>query len=376
MKAKSRICHLSSVHYVFDIRIFHKQLRTLSRAGYDVTLIAQHEEDCTIDGIRIIALPSPKNRLQRMFGLTLKILFRAIKEKADLYHFHDPELIPVGILIRLVTRKKVVYDVHEDYPEKILSKFWLPPFLRRVMSALAAAAEKMAGRLLDGIVVVTDDIGKKFSTSRSEVVQVRNYPELKTFSLEKRVSRKGEGAVLIYAGLLNEERGIYQLVQAMELIDTREEITLRLLGRFDSIDFQKKIERLRGYERVDYRGWLEQNEVWANFMEADIGLVCIHPLKHLTVTLPNKLFEYMSAGLPVIASDFELWKEIVAINRCGLMVNPLAPGEIAAAVEYLLANPDRRKEMGKNGREMVSRHFTWEGESRKLLDFYSRILIT
>jgi glycosyltransferase involved in cell wall biosynthesis len=376
VKAKAMICHLTSVHYVFDIRIFHKQLRALSGAGYDVSLIAQHEKDCTIDGIRIIALPAPKNRLQRMFGLTLKLLTRAIKIKPDLYHFHDPELIPVGIVLKLVTRKKVIYDVHEDYPEKILTKFWLPPFLRRVMSTLAAAAERVAAHLLDGIVTVTDDIEKKFSTSRARVVQVRNYPELKALPSRERVPRGGEGAVLIYAGLLNEERGIYQLVQAMELIDARREITLRLLGRFDSIDFQRKVEQLRGYERVDYRGWLEQEEVWANYMEADIGLVCIHPLKHLTVALPNKLFEYMSAGLPVIASDFALWKEIIGASRCGLMVNPMVPGEIAAAVEYLLANPDRRKEMGENGRRMVFLRYTWARESRKLLDFYNKILQT
>ncbi|MFY9115308.1 MAG: glycosyltransferase family 4 protein [Dethiobacteria bacterium] len=374
MKAKAGICHLTSVHHVFDTRIFHKQLSTLSRAGYDVTLIAPHGEDCTVDGIRIIGLPLPKNRLRRMFGLTLKILVRAIKEKPDLYHFHDPELIPVGLLLKLFTRKKVIYDVHEDYPEYILSKFWLPPVLRRVAAGLAAAAEKMAGWLLDGIIVVTDDIEKNFSESRAEVVQERNYPELNAFPPGRTEPREGEGTVLIYAGLLNEERGICQLVRAMELIDARKKISLRLLGRFDSPEFQKKIEQLQGYERVDYRGWLEREEVWANLTEADIGLVCIHPLRRFAVSLPNKLFEYMSAGLPVIASDFELWKEIIELNRCGLTVDPLAPEEIAAAVEYLIANPARHKEMGENGRKTVFEHFTWERESKKLLDFYSRII--
>ncbi len=96
-----KVCILTSVHSLFDIRIFHKQAKTLAKAGYDVTLIVQHTRDEVIEGIKVIALPKPKNRFHRMIGLVFRVFRLALTQKADVYHFHDPELLPVGVLLRL-----------------------------------------------------------------------------------------------------------------------------------------------------------------------------------------------------------------------------------------------------------------------------------
>jgi glycosyltransferase involved in cell wall biosynthesis len=105
------------------------------------------------------------------------------------------------------------------------------------------------------------------------------------------------------------------------------------------------------------------------------GLVTLHPTPAYLDSLPVKMFEYMSAGLPVIASDFPLWREIIEGNDCGLCIDPLDPAAIAAAIDALVSNPARAEQMGRNGRAAVEQHFNWANEERKLLQLYEDILI-
>jgi hypothetical protein len=109
MITNKKICILTSVHQAFDVRIFHKQAKTLAQTGYDVTLIAQHNKNEIVDGVKIVALSASPNRLYRMIVTSLCILRLALKQKGNIYHFHDPELIPVGILLKLLG-KKVIYE--------------------------------------------------------------------------------------------------------------------------------------------------------------------------------------------------------------------------------------------------------------------------
>ncbi|MBC7077734.1 MAG: glycosyltransferase, partial [Synergistales bacterium] len=142
------VCILTTVHPPFDTRIFHKEARALVTAGYDLTLIAQHDKNEVVDGVKVIALPKPKNRFTRIFGLTWRAFRLALRQRADVYHFHDPELLPVGGLLKLLTRAKVIYDVHEDVPEQILTKHWLPALLRHPLAVVFNAFEKFLSRAL------------------------------------------------------------------------------------------------------------------------------------------------------------------------------------------------------------------------------------
>ncbi len=371
MSAK-KISILTSVHPPFDTRIFHKQARSLVKAGYDVTLIAQHDKDEVVDGIQIVALPKPKNRFWRMMG-TWRLFKIASKQQADIYHFHDPELLPVGVLLKILTRGKVVYDVHEDYPKAILTKYWLPSIVRRPAAAIFFFLERWVASWLDYIIAATDDIARKFESS-GRVTAIRNFPLVK--SIETGYRRVTEQPILIYAGGLTRERGISEIIQAMAYTDKSKNVRLVLYGKFDPEDYQEVVQGLKGFDRVEYRGWIAPEDVWQKISEATVGIVCFHPMPNHINAMPNKLFEYMGAGLPVIASNFPLWKDTVLANNCGLTVDPLNPEEIAIAVEYLIMHPDEARDMGENGRKAVLDEYNWENECKKLLTLYEDLLQT
>ena len=117
-----RIVHLTSAHPSSDIRIFHKECKCLARAGYDVTLVAPGERDEMIDGVAVKAIPQSGSRYARMLLGPLRVLKTAWQLGPAVYHFHDPELIPVGIILRSLRRGKVIYDVHEDVPLQVRSE--------------------------------------------------------------------------------------------------------------------------------------------------------------------------------------------------------------------------------------------------------------
>ena len=175
-------------------------------------------------------------------------------------------------------------------------------------------------------------------------------------------------------GGLADIRGIYELVRALEFIDEKYRVGLKLLGKFTEQDFAERVRALKGFAKVNSLGWIPYEEVYQHLQIADIGLVLFHPVPNHIRAMPNKLFEYMAAGLPVIASNFPLWKEIVGGNKCGLTVNPLNSQEIAKAIEYLLEQPELRRKMGENGRRAVEEKYNWEQEAEKLLAVYERLL--
>ena len=180
--------------------------------------------------------------------------------------------------------------------------------------------------------------------------------------------------VLVYVGGISKLRGAVEMVQALEYLEHVEDIRLDLIGRFEPSSLERELQALPGYRRVRYLGWLQPKDIYKHLQTADIGLVCLHPDPRYVVGWPVKLFEYMAAGLPVIASNFPLWREIVEGNRCGICVDPLNPKEIAGAIEYLITHPEETRRMGENGRRAVEEKYNWENEGKKLLKLYEELL--
>jgi len=363
-----KVCHLTTVHSPLDDRIFYKECETLSEAGFDVVLIARHEKDEVIDGIKIKALPKIENRVKRILNLPWIALRRALEEDADLYHFHDPELIPAGLVLKLYG-KKVIYDVHEDVPRTVLSKPYINPYLAVALSHFSEWLEDFSSKRFDAVVTATSHIGVRFSKINHRTVVVNNYPLLNEMYTPAAWEER-ENCVA-YVGGISRTRGIKEIVRSLELVDTK----LLLAGSFENDELEQEIKCMRGWEKVKYYGQVGREKVREILGTVRVGLVTLHPTKSYVESMPVKMFEYMSAGIPVVASNFPLWKEIVEGNNCGICVDPLNPEEIANAIEYLLKHPEEAKEMGENGRRAVLGKYNWDLAAQELLKLYSEVLL-
>ncbi len=363
-----RVCHLTTVHQPFDVRIFLKECRALASAGYETHLVATHDSDVERDGVKIHGLPRASGRVQRMFLASRWCLKKAVSLDADLYHFHDPELIPVGRELKKLG-KTVVYDVHESYAESVLDREYIPLPLRQVVSDRVARAEARADRELDAIVAATPRIARSFANQRTVLVQ--NFPILgELASATGRPFAQREAAVC-FVGNVSRIRGAREMVEAIRLTaNTR----LVVAGDFTPAHLSDELGVLAGWGRVDRLGFVDRSRLSEVMGRCIAGLVPFHPLRNHIEAQPNKLFEYMSAGLPVIVSDFPYWRETIEREGCGLLVDPMSPEAIAGAIESLVNDRQGAQEMGARGAVAVKERYNWEAQERILLDLYGALI--
>ncbi|HOM11522.1 MAG TPA: glycosyltransferase family 4 protein [Spirochaetota bacterium] len=365
MTNRIKVAHLSSAHPPADTRIFYKECRTLAQAGYEVVLIIPHDRDEIVNGVRIRAVSKPTSRFDRMMSTVREVYRAALEEDAIIYHFHDPELIPVGILLKN-KGKKVIYDVHEDLPRQVLTKPWIKPFLRRVVGAGAQAVEKFCAHYFDRIITVTSTIAERFPENKTTIVH--NYPILEEFAGTDFIPYQKRNPLVVYVGGITVIRGIKEMVNAMNLIPETLGARLVLAGKFSPPALENDVSSMAGWSNVEYLGWQSRDEVADLLSKARIGLVLLHPTLNYMDAFPIKMFEYMAAGIPVVASNFPLWRKIVSEIGCGLVVDPLNPQAIADAVQWLLAHPVEAELMGKRGQDAVIKKYNWHTEAQNLLD--------
>ena len=370
MSGSKTVVHMTSVHPADDTRIFAKECRTLAAAGYDVHLIAPNADDRVHHAVQTwgIAAPRSGHRLARMTSTVLEVYRRARALRADLCHFHDPELMSAGLLLAR-SGVPVVYDVHEDVAATVLDKPWIRKRLRRPTARLVAAIEPAAANRLAGVVAATPAIAERFSGCRCEVVTVNNFPELGEFQNVDRPDVPGTPAVC-YVGAMTPIRGIDVMVDAIARTDAR----LLLAGQFDPPGLADRLRASPGWSQVEHVGRLGRLQVTELFARATAGIVVFKPASNHLRAQPTKLFEYMAAALPVIASDFPLWRDIVEGANCGICVDPLSSDALADAIRWVVAHPDEAREMGENGRRAVGSTYNWERESQKLTALYRRLL--
>ena len=365
------VCHMTSVHALNDTRIFIKECRTLRDAGYDVTLIVQHDKDEIIDGIFIKGIDKPKNRRERMLKSTRQVYKRALECDADIYHFHDPELIPVGLRLKR-HRKIVIYDSHEDYPSVILSKKWILKPLRKLISKVFSAYEKYASRSFDGVIACYHWTQERLQKYCKNTVLVFNFPIIdKACKIPIDYRRRA----LAFAGNISEEWHIKNLLLAISKLD---DVCLELAGSIDS-EYGRDLQSMDEWRYVNFHGRIPFERVYKDlYSRASIGFALLDYIPQCQYTIGNlsntKFFEYLYVGLPIICTDFKLWKEIIEEYNCGLCVNPRNIDDIAQAIDYLFKHPEEGKKMGENGKKAIIEKYNWQNEQRKLLDLYKRCL--
>lgn len=375
MKArKERVCHLTSVHPFDDDRIFLKQCRSLAAAGYDTHLVAPGAPGGITGGVHLHDVPtSPTSRLLRMTATAWRVYRTACRINADIYHFHDPELIPIGLLLR-ARGKHVVYDIHEDVPRQILLKSYLPQSTRRSIGWLVERLEYAAAHHFSGLVTATPAIGTRFQGMNPRSIVLNNYPLRNELIAPTPLAWEARAYAVAYVGSISEERGIEQMVATMAHIPEQLQVSLELAGSFSSPGVRERVVRLRGWARVRELGMLDRAGVAQVLGRVRAGLVILHPTPSYMVSQPIKLFEYMSAGIPVIASDFPLWRAFIQQSGCGLLVDPLDPRAIAGAIEFVLTHSSEAQAMGRRGRAAVEELYNWESEVPKLTHLYNHLL--
>ena len=363
----AKVCILTTVHSPFDVRIFHKQAKSLVRAGYDITMIAQHDKDEVVDGVKILALKKPRNRLERLVKTTSAAYRKALLVDADIYHFHDPELIPVGLKLRR-QGKMVIYDVHEDYYESIKLKSWLPALIRYGVAGLFSKYEMASSRKFNLVITATRALERKFKAVQCSAKWISNYPIKEEFYVDLKEHHAANHKVCFVGGI-SEIRAIREMVPAAYLAGT----PLILAGEFESKALYEEMESKPDWSVVEEKGYVDRKGVADIFSESIAGLILYHSHPTAPFSQPNKLFEYMAAGLPVIASNYPLWKEIIENNKCGICVNPLDVEEIARAIKHIASHPEESQKMGANGKKAVAEKYNWAIEEKKLMQIYEEL---
>ena len=366
---RPKVVHITSVHSPFDPRILERECRSLADSGYDVTVLAPHEGNGNYAGVAIRGVPRANGRLTRMTSTTRHILRAALSERADIYHFHDPELLPVGVILATLG-KRVIYDAHEDVRNDILTKHYLSAPARRGLAAAAATIELAAVATLAGVVAATPLIASRFPREKTTTVQ--NFPRLEEFPLAE-IEYERRPNQFIYVGSVTDVRGGKEMLDGLALMSDDPGVRLVLAGRITPPPFERAMRSHPAASRVDFRGWTDPKTLPRLLQSARAGMVVLHPTQGYLDSYPGKMFEYMAAGLPVIASDFPLWREIISPAQAGLLVDPLDPAAIADAMKWILNNPAEARAMGERGRAAVEKQYNWGREEEKLLGLYARI---
>ena len=345
--------------------------RSLAIHGYSVTLIvADGKGNAISEGVSIEDVGGARGRLDRILNVPKRLLCAANSLDADIYHLHDPELLPIGLRLRRCG-KRVIFDSHEDVPMQMLGKPYLNKPLLWIIARAFAFYESWVCRRLSGVIAATPFIRNKFFRINPNTIDVNNYPIIDELVSDIAWQKRREE--VCYVGGIAKVRGIKQLVSAMRLVSTG--ARLNLVGEFSESSLEQEVKADDGWKNVNEIGFLDREGVREVLSRSRAGLVTLLPIPNYLDALPIKMFEYMSAGLPVIASDFDMWRGIVEQNDCGLCVDPMNPQAIAAAIDFFARNPVEAERMGVNGRQAVLSKYNWAIEEKKLLNFYDQIAI-
>lgn len=365
---------LAPVHPYSDIRVFRKEARALAAAGHKVDLLARADHDLEEDGVNVIAQPAYKHRAQRFIGL-LPLMWRALQMKADAYHLHNPDTIPVGLFLKLCG-KKVVYDTHENFRDLILYRTWIPNALRNVMAVSVYMIEKLAAKVFNKT-IVTQKRQVEIYGSKTELIEnapITDAPIIEQAKeLAKSIEKDDDTFYLVYPGLISAERGVFQLVSILKALNEKVKARLWLMGMEGDEHIIDQLKALDGWEYVDYFGQQSQLQAFSYMAAADVGMIAFLPHADNPYINPNKIFEYQVFATPYVASNFPTWRSYMDGEESGLWVNPESADEIIEALVKLADNPELREQLGNTGQAFTEQRYNWNLESQKLIALYKQL---
>ena len=369
-----KIVHVGYSHRPDDIRIFQKECASLSRYGHQVIYVTSNMNAKSVnvsnDSVKVITVKLQRTNKKLPFLLYCREIKRVLSSlDADVYHFHEVVLLSVLLYMRK-QGKHVIYDMHEDSPRDMQ-----PSLCRRrgkVLGTLLARIieiyENYCIRKADYVITATPYIEKRCKRLTSTVCCIANYPIINKISNESCREVAGnivKASQICYCGSLTEDRNISMYVRMMSYINGK----LLLAGLLDD-SYKRELENIESWDKVEYMGYLDRAGVNRLYRESDVGLCILKNLPNTYYSLPIKLFEYMEAGLPIVCSDFPIWRDIVEGNRCGIAVPYNDIGAAVKAVQKILKHPEIATQMGKNGRNAIATKYNWQTEEKKLFKVY------
>jgi glycosyltransferase involved in cell wall biosynthesis len=369
------VCHFTTAHTELKSRSFHRELMPLAEGGMNVRYVAPMKCAEHRGGVDFVVLPLQKNRSRRVLAAPtlLRTLLRA---NADLYHFQDPELLPVAFALKLIFRKRVIYDAYEDFPSMAANKRFVPRVIRRAVAKVIDWTEQQAARCFDGVITADSLTLRRLARQgRSRKLVFYNFPNLDFFPAPKPRAKRFD---VVYRGGLSERTGIYVLLAAIRLLAARSRpARLLLIGYFDNRAAENELrERIRASglgSSVVIRGRLDHERMAEALGEARIGVSPLQPVPKFLCNIPVKIFEYWACGLPVVASALPPILPFFRHGEAGLLHSPMSAAQLADAIGLLLDHPDTASRMGQRGRELVTQRLNNRGEIHKLQRFCARI---
>lgn len=364
----TRIVHITTAHPVRDNRIFRKECAALVEAGHEVTLVAVHPSNETIEGVHVEGLPRRKGRLARMTIGPWDAWRRLRSLRPAVIHGHDPELIPLLVAYRRANPSvRVIFDAHESLPKQVAGKPYLPPRLRPLVARVARGLEQLADRGLDGIVVATPHIAESFTNPNTTLVQ--NFPWLRDFPTPTEYPGHNHPIELSYVGAISRGRGSEVMGRLPRLMNEPAKV---VAAGILASDAREEIEN-RERDGVEFRGKLAPEEVPALIAHSNVGLCLLQPLPNYLESQATKMYEYMAAARPFIASNFPYWISLFGPHDCGLFVDPQDEKAIAEAADRLARDPHEAAAMGRRGRHAIEAEFSFENEALRLVKLIDRL---
>lgn len=375
MNAKYKVCHVISGYFRNDARVFYRQCLSLKNHGFDVCILTNDGNPSEIlEGIEIYSCTNaPVSRWKALLLAPRLFYDRAAEIDADIYQLHSPELLPLGMKLKR-HGKTVVYDAHEDMPNHILEKEWLPLWSRKLMSRGFALYMGQVFRKMDEIISPHTHVVESLKEKFGKGLLIANFPLVKkqhNFSEEEYGSRK---SIFCYSGT------VYTYSNQVTIADSLSEVNGALYHVAGYIDEDQRNLLLRSVagHRITCFDRLNQTDLAKFYRDSIAGIVIYDYKLNLGNRLgsygTNKVFEYMEAGLPIICTDYDLWKDIVDRYQCGICVKPGDREGLAQAMRVILSDKKAAYLMGRNGRRAVEEEFNWRSEELKYCALFTGLM--
>ena len=371
-----KICHITFDHFWNDARVYKKEILSQKEKGYEVIFYGWDRPEEKIDnGVQFIShfnyQPTKKERMKLMFS-NKNIVNDLIKLNADIYQFHDFTLLEVGRKLKKAGRH-VIFDCHENYLGTVPLKLGRNKLGTFIFAKLLDEYYKRAVSLFDAVFTVSPNMVEAIKKYNPKTYMVSNYPSINKYAEPAKCDKED---FFVFQGTVYGFSNQKYIVEAINKVKSN--ARYKIIGNV--FDNEKKIiEDNDTQKRVDIVEWMEKEDLDRNMQQSIGGIVVLDYTAECCFKEgqlgSNKIFEYMLCGLPVICTDFKLWKDLIIDKyKCGICVEPKNSEQLKAAMEWIISHPEEAKAMGQRGRDAILNEFNWEKGLRQYFDYYSQIV--